>query len=103
MIAGVWWFFVLIMVSSYTANLAAFLTTQSPIRFFSNLQDFVENQNKHNFQLGAKYNGSTESFFKDHKDPLYRSVGDYLKYLKITFFCFNFGTIFKKKSAKYGI
>ena len=26
MIAALWWFFTLIMISSYTANLAAFLT-----------------------------------------------------------------------------
>ena len=26
MVAGMWWFFTLIMISSYTANLAAFLT-----------------------------------------------------------------------------
>jgi hypothetical protein len=34
MIAGLWWFFTLIMISSYTANLAAFLTVErmeSPI------------------------------------------------------------------------
>ena len=34
MVAGLWWFFTLIMISSYTANLAAFLTVErmeSPI------------------------------------------------------------------------
>ena len=34
MIAAMWWFFTLIMISSYTANLAAFLTVsrmESPI------------------------------------------------------------------------
>ena len=34
MIAALWWFFTLIMISSYTANLAAFLTVErmeSPI------------------------------------------------------------------------
>ena len=34
MVAGMWWFFTLIMISSYTANLAAFLTVErmeSPI------------------------------------------------------------------------
>ncbi|TRY77216.1 hypothetical protein TCAL_17031 [Tigriopus californicus] len=28
MVAGMWWFFTLIMISSYTANLAAFLTVE---------------------------------------------------------------------------
>jgi hypothetical protein len=34
MVAGLWWWFTLIMISSYTANLAAFLTVErmeSPI------------------------------------------------------------------------
>jgi ionotropic glutamate receptor len=37
MVAGLWWFFTLIMISSYTANLAAFLTVErmeSPIGNF---------------------------------------------------------------------
>jgi hypothetical protein len=49
MVAGMWWFFTLIMISSYTANLAAFLTVErmeSPIEsaedlvniFFSTLK-----------------------------------------------------------------
>lgn len=28
LVAGVWWFFTLILISSYTANLAAFLTVE---------------------------------------------------------------------------
>ena len=40
MIAALWWFFTLIMISSYTANLAAFLTVErmeSPIETAENL------------------------------------------------------------------
>ena len=39
-VIGVWWFFILIIVSSYTANLAAFLTVtqmEKPIQSFRDL------------------------------------------------------------------
>ena len=46
MIAALWWFFTLIMISSYTANLAAFLTVErmeSPIESAEDLAKYVLN------------------------------------------------------------
>nr|AWT23251.1 IR22 [Hycleus cichorii] len=67
MVAAVWWFFTLIMVSSYTANLAAFLTKETPQPHFTNVYELVANQHKHQISWGAKYGGSTVDFFKKKK------------------------------------
>jgi ionotropic glutamate receptor len=64
MVAGMWWFFTLIMVSSYTANLAAFLTTESPDRPFKDVFELADVAEKKGIQFGAKINGSTEKFFR---------------------------------------
>ncbi|XP_056638600.1 glutamate receptor ionotropic, kainate 3-like isoform X2 [Diorhabda sublineata] len=64
MVAGMWWFFTLLMVSSYTANLAAFLTTEKPDPHFSNLHELVENSRLMNIMVGAKAGGATANFFK---------------------------------------
>lgn len=64
MVAGIWWFFVLIMVSSYTANLAAFLTTESPDQPFTNVKELVDKAEYTDIKYGAKLNGATAAFFK---------------------------------------
>ena len=59
--AGVWWFFVLIMISSYTANLAAFLTNEkmkSPIESADDLTEQTE------IKYGTYCCGSTRDFFR---------------------------------------
>lgn len=61
LVAGMWWFFTLIMVSSYTANLAAFLTVENPSEPFKNVKELA-NQNV--IQYGCKMQGSTKDFFK---------------------------------------
>lgn len=62
MVAGTWWFFTLIMVSSYTANLAAFLTVESLSAPFRNIEELVEKQGA--IKFGAKVGGSTANFFR---------------------------------------
>ena len=59
-----WWFFTLIMISSYTANLAAFLTVErmeSPIESAEDLSK----QNK--IKYGCVESGSTGAFFRVSK------------------------------------
>lgn len=57
-----WWFFTLIMVSSYTANLAAFLTVESKFYAIKSVQDLA--QNPYDIIYGSKKGGATFSFFK---------------------------------------
>lgn len=61
MVAGMWWFFVLIMVSSYTANLAAFLTADK-MDVSINSADDLAKQTK--IKYGSLNGGSTSSFFQ---------------------------------------
>lgn len=60
MIAGIWWFFGLIVISSYTANLAAFLTVER-------MKTPIENADDLSRQTRIKYGivkgGSTQGFF----------------------------------------
>ncbi|CAH1176214.1 unnamed protein product [Phaedon cochleariae] len=65
MVAGMWWFFTLLMVSSYTANLAAFLATENPDPHFTNLKELVDNAESKEIIIGAKAGGATETFFRD--------------------------------------
>nr|WJJ63363.1 glutamate receptor ionotropic 5 [Pachyrhinus yasumatsui] len=74
--SGVWWFFVLIMVSSYTANLAAFLTVETLVAPFKSIDDLAK-QTK--IKFGAKKGGATESFFKDSNISNHQRVYQYLR------------------------
>ena len=51
----------MIMVSSYTANLAAFLTVETVVSPFSNVEELAK---KKTIKYGAKQGGSTLMFFK---------------------------------------
>ena len=60
-VGSMWWFFTLIIISSYTANLAAFLTTQrmkSPIESADDLAKQTE------IKYGTVLSGTTKEFFK---------------------------------------
>lgn len=60
-VGGIWWFFTLIIISSYTANLAAFLTVErmeSPI----DSADDLAKQTK--IEYGVIEDGATMNFFK---------------------------------------
>ena len=60
-VGSVWWFFTLIIISSYTANLAAFLTVErmnTPIESAEDLAKQTE------IKYGTVEGGSTLEFFK---------------------------------------
>lgn len=61
MAAGVWWFFILIMVSSYTANLAAFLTVETLVTPFKDIEGLA---GQTEIKYGAKRGGATANFFR---------------------------------------
>ncbi|CAG9826299.1 unnamed protein product [Diabrotica balteata] len=71
MVAGMWWFFTLIMISSYTANLAAFLTVE---RMDSPIETAEDLAKQTKIKYGALRGGSTAAFFR----PSY-----YITYLTI--------------------
>ena len=60
-LASVWAFFTLIIISSYTANLAAFLTVSRMASPIENADDLAKQTT---IQYGAKLEGSTYNFFK---------------------------------------
>nr|CAD7599304.1 unnamed protein product [Timema genevievae] len=71
MLAGMWWFFVLILNASYTANLAAFLTTGRIEETINNVQELAD-QTK--VKYGVMEGGSTAGFFSKSDNPLYQRM-----------------------------
>lgn len=61
LVASVWWFFTLILISSYTANLAAFLTVE---RMVSPIESAEQLSRQTEIQYGAVEGGSTKEFSK---------------------------------------
>nr|QBB73017.1 ionotropic receptor [Protaetia brevitarsis] len=78
MTAGIWWFFTLIMVSSYTANLAAFLATENPDIPFNDVYELVEKASKSNIKYGAKNKGATMNFFRDSNNDDFKKIYNYM-------------------------
>ncbi|XP_014247084.1 glutamate receptor ionotropic, kainate 2-like isoform X2 [Cimex lectularius] len=70
-VAGMWWFFVLIMISSYTANLAAFLTMERMDEQIKSVEDLAK-QSK--IKYGVLNGGSSMNFFKNSNDTLYQKM-----------------------------
>lgn len=60
-VGSVWWFFTLILISSYTANLAAFLTVERMVTPINSPEDLATQTE---VQYGTLYHGSTWEFFR---------------------------------------
>lgn len=60
-VGSVWWFFTLILISSYTANLAAFLTVERMVTNINSAEDLAKQTD---VQYGTIRHGSTREFFK---------------------------------------
>lgn len=75
-IGGVWYFFTLIIVSSYTANLAAFLTVEVVEYPFENAAELAA-QTKIGYGCGAS--GSTRVSFRDSPDPILKQLSNYME------------------------
>lgn len=60
-VGGTWWFFTLIIISSYTANLAAFLTVERMVSPIENVEDLAKQTD---IAYGTRKSGSTFTFFR---------------------------------------
>ncbi|XP_057367560.1 glutamate receptor ionotropic, kainate 2-like [Daphnia carinata] len=76
MVAGIWWFFTMIMISSYTANLAAFLTIERVESPISSVEDLAK-QTK--IKYGIVGSGSTLAFFRDAKIATYQRMWQFME------------------------
>ena len=56
-----WWFFTLILISSYTANLAAFLTVERMVSPINSADDLAQQTD---VEYGTLRSGSTQEFFR---------------------------------------
>ncbi|XP_066945565.1 glutamate receptor 1-like isoform X2 [Macrobrachium rosenbergii] len=72
---GVWWFFTLILVSSYTANLAAFLTVE---RMVTPIKSTDELARQTQVEYGTLAGGSSMDFFKRSKISVYSRMWEFM-------------------------
>merc|ERR1719495_419709 len=79
MVAGMWWFFTLIMISSYTANLAAFLTAAKMDSPINSAEDLAK-QTKIKYGTGCC--GSTNAFFQGSTIPTYQKLNAFMESTK---------------------
>ena len=61
LVVGLWWFFTLIIISSYTANLAAHLTVK---RMESPIRDAQDLSKQYDIKYGCVKKGATWQFFQ---------------------------------------
>jgi len=74
LVAAVWWFFVIILISSYIANLVAFLNFNPPPTETEKIEDVWDLANQNSIHYGAVQGGSTASFFRDAHDDVYQRI-----------------------------
>uniref|UniRef100_A0AAQ4QS84 Glutamate receptor n=1 Tax=Gasterosteus aculeatus aculeatus TaxID=481459 RepID=A0AAQ4QS84_GASAC len=75
-VGGVWWFFTLIIISSYTANLAAFLTVERMVSPIEGAEDLAKQTE---IAYGTLDSGSTKEFFRRSKIAVYEKMWSYMK------------------------
>lgn len=75
-LAASWWFFILILVSSYTANLAAFLTVERMVNPIESVEDLAKQTKIH---YGAVKSGSTQAFFKNSNFSTYARMWSFME------------------------
>ncbi|KAF6738073.1 Glutamate receptor 1 [Oryzias melastigma] len=75
-VGGVWWFFTLIIISSYTANLAAFLTVERMVSPIESAEDLAKQTE---IAYGTLDAGSTKEFFRRSKIAVFEKMWAYMK------------------------
>ncbi|KAI4504819.1 hypothetical protein M0802_000369 [Mischocyttarus mexicanus] len=82
-VGGIWWFFTLIIISSYTANLAAFLTVERMITPIENAEDLASQTD---ITYGTLDSGSTMTFFRDSMIETYKKMWRFMENRKPSVF-----------------
>ena len=75
LLSGSWWFFSLILISSYTANLAAFLTVTKINTPVNSLSDLVSQTT---IKYGTVRNTNAHAFFKNSKLEIFRKMWSFI-------------------------
>lgn len=81
-VGSVWWFFTLILISSYTANLAAFLTVERMVTPINSPEDLATQTE---VQYGTLLHGSTWDFFRRSQIGLHNKMWEYMNSRKHVF------------------
>ncbi|XP_074529132.1 glutamate receptor 1b isoform X2 [Halichoeres trimaculatus] len=100
-VGGVWWFFTLIIISSYTANLAAFLTVERMVSPIESAEDLAKQTE---IAYGTLDGGSTKEFFKRSKIAVFEKMWSYMRSADPTVFVKNTNegvTRVRKSKGKY--
>ncbi|KAK3923821.1 Glutamate receptor ionotropic, kainate 1 [Frankliniella fusca] len=82
-VGGIWWFFTLIIIASYTANLAAFLTVERMITPIENAEDLA---GQTDIAYGTLEGGSTMTFFRDSMIETYKKMWRFMENKKPSVF-----------------
>jgi len=73
-VAAFWWFFVIMTISAYLANLVAFQNFVRPLTEIEKIQDVSDLASQNRVKYGAVKGGSTEAFFRDSKSDIYNRI-----------------------------
>ncbi|WAR07420.1 GRIK2-like protein, partial [Mya arenaria] len=75
-VGSTWWLFTLIIISSYTANLAAFLTVERMVSPIESAEDLAKQTD---ISYGTLSGGSTMSFFRDSSIETYQRMWNFME------------------------
>ncbi|KAJ7387560.1 hypothetical protein OS493_000891 [Desmophyllum pertusum] len=76
LLASAFWFFILILISTYTANLAAFFTIKRTVETINSLEE-LESQKETKY--GVLNTGSVKKFFENSEDPLHLGMFSHMR------------------------
>ena len=81
-VGSVWWFFTLILLSTYTANLAAFLTVERMVAPINSADDLAKQTE---VEYGVLRDSSSMEFFRRSKIAVYQRMWDFMNIRKGVF------------------
>uniref|UniRef100_A0AC35UAC2 PBPe domain-containing protein n=1 Tax=Rhabditophanes sp. KR3021 TaxID=114890 RepID=A0AC35UAC2_9BILA len=94
-----WWFFSLILISSYTANLAAFLTLEKMKAPIESVEDLAKQTR---IKYGIQHSGSTAQFFKYSSVETYSKMYRYMESQVPSVFVSTYGEGIEKVRSQKG-